>query len=120
MDDIGWQRILASNCFGMANGDLRKAFANLAKKLCMDSIETQTIEAILSYFSNVREVLRRIGGEIIVSVLKDIINCTISLQVCGSQEAGIGAAVHSLNSMYNNESNDAVLLVDASNVFNLI
>ena len=53
------------------------------------------------------EVLRRIAGKVIVSVLKnDVIDCTGSLQVCVDQEAGIEAAVHSLNSMYNNENND--------------
>ena len=34
------------------------------------------------------------------------------------QEAGIEAAVHLLNSIYNDEHNDTVLLVDASNAFN--
>ena len=34
------------------------------------------------------------------------------------QEAGTEAAVHSLNSMYNGENNDTVLLVDVSNTFN--
>ena len=65
------------------------------------------------------EVLRRIAGKVIVSVLKnDVIDCTGSLQVCAGQEAGIEAAVHALNSMYNDENNDAVLLVDTSNAFN--
>ena len=55
----------------------------------------------------------------IVSVLKnDVIDYTGSLQVCTGQEAGIEAVVHPLNSMYNDENNYAVLLVDASNAFN--
>ena len=131
MDADEWQRILVSNSFGMANSDLRKAFANVAKKLSTDLIETQTIETFLFCRlipldknpgfrpTGVREVLRRIAGKVIVSVLKnDIIDCTGSLQVCASQEAGIEAAVHALNSTYNDENNDAVLLVDASNAFN--
>ena len=57
------------------------------------------------------EVLRRIAGKIIVSVLKvDVISCTGSLQV--------RAAVHSVNLMYNDKNNNEVLLVDASNAFN--
>ena len=65
------------------------------------------------------EVLRRIAGKVIVSVLKnDVIDCTGSLQVCAGQEAEIEAAVHAPNSMYNDENNDTVLLVDASNAFN--
>ena len=48
----------------------------------------------------------------------EVVDCTGSLQVCAGQEAGIEAAVHALNSMYNDEINYAVLLVDASNGFN--
>ena len=130
MDADGWRSLLASNNFGTANSDLRKAFANVVKKLCTDLIKTQTIEALLSCrltpldknpglrLIRVGEVLRRIAGKVIVSVLKnDVIDCTGSLQVCAGQEAGIEAPVHSLNSMYNDENNVAVLLVDASNAF---
>ena len=67
------------------------------------------------------KVLRKIAGKVIVLVLKtDGINCTGSLQVCAGQETGIEAAAHSLNSLYNNKNTDAVLLVDASNAFNLL
>ena len=40
MEADGWRRVLASNSFGTANSDLRKTFANVAKKLCTDVIET--------------------------------------------------------------------------------
>ena len=131
MDVDGWRRILASNSFDTANNGLWKVFANVVKKLCTNLIKTQTIKAFLSCrlipvdknpclrLIGVGEVLRRIAGKVIVSVLKnDIIDCNGSLQVCAGQEAGIEAAVHLLNSMYNDENNDAVLLVDASNAFN--
>ena len=48
----------------------------------------------------------------------DVIDCTGCLPVCGGQEAGIEVVVYSLKAMYNNEINDAVLLVNASNAFN--
>ena len=69
----------------------------------------------------VGEVLSRIAGKVIVSVLKnDVIHCAGSPQVCAGQEVGIeaGIEVYSFNSMCNNENNDAELLVDASNKFN--
>ena len=47
----------------------------------------------------------------------EVIDCTGSLQVCAGRDAGIETAVHALNSMYNDENNDTVLLVDASNAF---
>ena len=65
--------------------------------------------------------LGRIAVKVIVSALKNnIIKCAGSFQVWVGQEAGIEAAVHSLNSMYNGESNDTVSLVDVSNTFNLL
>ena len=125
------RRIVASNSSGVANSDLRKAFVYVVKKLYTHLIETQTIEAFLLCRLNPLdespgptpigsgEVLRRIAGKVILSFLKnDFIDCTGSLQVCAGQEAGIEAAFHSVNSIYNDGNNDAVLLVDASNAFN--
>ena len=60
--------------------------------------------------SGVGEVLRKIAVKVIVSVLKeDVIKCP--------QEAGIEAAIHSMNMLYEDEYTDAVLLVDACNAF---
>ena len=65
------------------------------------------------------EVLKIIAGKVAVSVLKnEVIDYTGSLQVCEGQKTGIEAAVHSFNSIYNDENNDAVLLADASNTIN--
>ena len=126
-----WRRILASNSFSTANSNLLKAFVNVVKKLCTDLIETQTIKVFFSCKLipldknyglrpiGVGGVLRRIAGKVIVSVLKnDIIDSTGSLQVCASQEAGIEAAVYSLNLLHNDENTDAELLVDDNNAFN--
>ena len=61
----------------------------------------------------------RIVGKVIVSVLKEnIIKCTGTLQVFAGQEAGIEAAIHSTNMMYEDENTDGILLVNASNAFN--
>ena len=67
----------------------------------------------------VGEVLHRIACKVIVSVLKeDVIKCTGTLKVCAGQEAGIEAAIHSMNMMYEDEGTDAILLVDERNEFN--
>ena len=130
MDVNGWRRILAFNNFGTSSSDLRKAFANKVQKLCIDFDETHTIEAFLSCRLiqldknpglqpiGFGEVLRRIAGKIIVSVLKeDIIKCTGMLQVCAGQGSGIEGTIYSMNRMYEDENTDAISLVDASNAF---
>ena len=64
----------------------------------------------------VGEVLHRIACKVIVSVLKeDVTKCTGTLKICAAQEAGIEAAMHSMNMMYEDEGTDTILLVDASN-----
>ena len=42
------------------------------------------------------------------------------LQLCVRQHAGYEVAVHSLSSMFSEDDSDAILLVDADNVFNRI
>ena len=71
--------------------------------------------------SGVGEILRRITGKIIESVVKkEVISSTGSLQVCAGQEAGSEAAIHAMKKMFKEESTEAVLLVDAANTFNSI
>ena len=100
MDADGCRRILSSSSFGRANSNLWKALANVVKNLCTDRIETQAIEALLSYKltpldknsgirpTSVGKVPRKIAGKVIVSGLKtEAINCTGSVQVWAGQEA---------------------------------
>ena len=114
--------------------DLRKAIANFIKKICTEEISTTSIETFLACRLipldkiqgwlrpiGVGEILRRITGKIIVSVVKkEVISSTGSLQVCAGQEAGSEAAVHAMEKIFKEESTEAVLLVDAANAFNSI
>ena len=69
----------------------------------------------------VGEVLRRIAGKVIVSHLKeDVIQSVGSLQVCAGQDAGCESLIHAMRTIYEDQSAEAVLLVDASNAFNSI
>ena len=43
-----------------------------------------------------------------------------SLQVCAGQESGCEAAIHAMREMFDSEDVEAVLLADASNVFNTL
>ena len=133
MDADGWRRILCSNNFGNSNVDLRKAIANFIKKLCTESISTVSIEAFVACRLipldknpglrpiGVGEILRRITGKVIVSILKkEVVSSAGSLQVCAGQEAGSEAAIHAMENIFKEESTEAVLLVDATNAFNSI
>ena len=51
-------------------------------------------------------------------VKQDILESSGLLQVCSGHKSGSEAAVHAMNSLFQHEETDAVLLVDASNAFN--
>ena len=133
MDANGWRRILASNNFGTSGSDLRKVFADVIKKLCIEKIESSTIESFVACRLipldknpglrpiGVGEVFRRIAGKTVVSILhSDVINSVGSIQVCAGHEAGCEAAIHAMHSIFKEEETEAVLLVDAANAFNSI
>ena len=133
MDPDGWRRILCSNNFGDTNVDLRKAIANFIKNVCPEEISITSIEPFVACRLipldknpglrpiGIGEILRRITGKIIVSVVKkEVISSTVSFQVCAGQEAGSEASIHAMEKIFKEESTEAVLLVDAANVFNSI
>ena len=67
------------------------------------------------------EVIRRIVGKIVLNVIKpDILLSVGSVQLCAGQEAGCEAAIHAMNEIFLEADTDAILLVDASNAFNVI
>ena len=62
----------------------------------------------------VRDVLKRIIG-----VIKpDIVSSAGNLQLCVGQASGNEAALHAVSDIFDEESTDALLLVDADNAFN--
>ena len=113
----GWQRILASNNFGSASQDLRKAFAEMIKKICTQKIETENDATALEAFLACRlipldknpglrpigvgEVLHRIAGKVVMKVLKeDVRNSAGGLQLCAGHEAGAEAAIHAMHEVF--------------------
>jgi len=70
---------------------------------------------------NPGEVLRRIVGKSITTVLKrDIQGAAENLQLCARQPGGCETAVHAMAEIFEDDVAEAVLLVDASNAFNSI
>ncbi|XP_057302766.1 uncharacterized protein LOC130636933 [Hydractinia symbiolongicarpus] len=136
LDADGWRRILCSSTFGTTNTDLRKAIAELTKKLCIESIPESDRSLLEAFVAcrliplnknpglrpiGVDEVLRRIVGKIVINISKnDVIKAAGSLQVCAGQNAGVEAAVNAMHDNFDNDDTEAVLLIDAENAFNSI
>ena len=67
------------------------------------------------------EILRRITGKAIAWDLKpDFKVAAGPIQVCASHQAGAESAIHAMCSIFQEESTEGVLPIDASNAFNLL
>ena len=135
LDADGCRRILTSRKFGTSSSDLRKTFARLIKRLCIEELETTTS---LETFAACRliipldkkprlqpigvgEVLRRIAEKVIMMIFKkDITDAAGPLELSAGQEAEADRAVHVMQDIFANEDTEAVLLIDVENPFNSI
>ena len=129
-----WRRIIGSNLFGNASSDLRKAIAKMTKQLCGEELnDPDSIEALLagrliplSKNPGVRpigigEVLRRIIGKAVMSILrKDILVTSGNLQLCAGQKSVCEIAIHAAADLFDDDNNHGVLQIDAHNAFNSI
>lgn len=66
------------------------------------------------------ETVRGIGRSIATSISEDIHAAAGPLQVCAGHLSGCEAAVHAMSQVYKAPETEAVILVDASNVFNAL
>lgn len=67
------------------------------------------------------EVVRRVVGKAIMSTFRNnVVESVGSLQTCAGHEAGCEASVHAMREIFDEADTEAVLLVDASNAFNVI
>ena len=135
-DADAWRRALISKNFSGASGDLVKAIAKMARKLCTEAIHenelNENFSSIEAYVAcrliplekndggtrpiGIGEVLRRIIGKAVVSVLKpDILQSAGSLQLCAGHSAGCEASVHAMSDLFEEEENDGILMMDARN-----
>ena len=133
MDADEWKRILTSKQFGKSSIDLCKAFAEVIKKICCIENQSASLEAfsvcrliLLDKNPGLRpigigEVLRPIAGKLVVTHFRtEIVTSVGSLQVSAGQQAGCESIIHAMQAVYEDETCEEVLLVDASNAFNSI
>ena len=67
----------------------------------------------------VGELLRRIVGKLLIRVIKDdITQAAGPIQTCRGIQSGIEAAIHSMRQVFENDSTEAIMLVDVENPFN--
>ena len=117
--------------FRRSSDHLCNAIASVAKRICTIFVDPRDLYAytacrLIAIDKNpgvcpigIGEVLHRIIGKVILDIIRpDIFHVTGSIQLCTGQIAGAEAAVHTVSLLFDDESSEATLLIDASNAFN--
>ena len=122
LDSEQYRYILSSCKFKKENKELREQLARLARLLASEIVDPHTVKALVAcrlIRLNKKPVVRRIIGKCIGWVVKkDIQEAAGLLQMATGYQSVTEAAIHSMKDIFDDEQADAVILVDASNVFN--
>ena len=119
--------------FKSASTDLCAALANVGKRIATTPVHPDGLSAFvagrlipINKCPGVRpigigEVPRRIIAKAILRILKkEIEEAAGPLQLCAGQDGGCEAAIHAMKLIFQDESTQAALLVDAINAFDSI
>ena len=137
VDSDIWKHILCSKSFGKASDQLAESLACFAKCLCCETTNPNHLEEFNScrlipldkgYDKEgnvgvrpigIGEVLRRIIGKAVITHLKhDIEQAAGPLQTCAGLRSGIEATIHFSKRLWQDDSTEALIQVDADNAFN--
>ena len=131
LDAEQYRRLLTSNKYKKKNKELQGQLATLARLLANGYLDPNTLEAFVAcrltpldenpgvHPIDIGEVTRRIVGKSISWVLhEDIQQAAGPLQIATGLQGGVEAAIHSMKLIFEQESTDGFILVDASNAFN--
>ena len=123
LDATAWRHLC---CSFQSSFDLCAALASVAKRICTTFIDPKCLSAFvacrlvpLDKCPGVRpigigETIQRIIGKAILATIgQNIIDAAGPLQLCVGQQAGCEAAVHAMSSLYDSQTTEAILLVDA-------
>ena len=129
LDAHMWRRLCIS--FKGHSRDLCESLATVARRLCSEYVDPESVEPLLACRLialnknpgvrpiGVGDVARRIIAKAIIQLAKeDIQHACGCQQLCGGQMSGIEAGVHATREMFEEDEEQAMLLVDASNAFN--
>jgi hypothetical protein len=124
-----WKKLCSS--FHRASDDLCQAIAKLTRRLCSTYVDPCGISPLIACRLialdkcpgvrpiGVGETLRRLIGKVVLQIAKeDIVKVVGSRQLCAGQDAACEAGIHAMRGIFEDETTEAVLLVDASNAFN--
>ena len=115
--------MLTLKVFGSYTSNLGKPVADFIKYFCIDKIQFQNNITSLETFIVSRLVpldnnqdLQPVG--VVMSIVKDDVKKVVgNLQLCGGQDAGCEATVHSVHDMFGTNKTEPALLGDDESLF---
>ena len=129
LDSNTWRRMCSS--FKGTSSRLCQSLANFARMLATRHVDSATLAPFLACRLialdkkpgvrpiGVCDVARRIIFRAILMIVRDDVEETCGfLQKCSGFPAGLEAAVHAMQDIYDEESTEGILFVDAKNAFN--
>ena len=130
-DSTHWKRMFTEH--RKASDNLCNALATVTGRLCLEYVDPSMTEnlrdcRLIPFDKNpgirpigICEVLRRLIGKAALTVLKPFIREKAGFrQLAAGHEAGCEAAIHSIRQMFELESCEGLLLVDAKNYNKLL
>ena len=127
-----WRRLLSA--FGQTSTNLCKLVAKFAKRLAASIIPPDDLIAFNGLRLVVLDKCPRVGpigigelmlritvtGRIIVDCMRqEITYIGRNMQLCRGQKCGEEQAIHSIRHIFDDPENEAILLIDAKNAFNV-
>ena len=129
LDAASWRRMCTA--FHGASDDLCDSLASCARRIASSYVDPTALEAFLASRLipldkqpgvrpiGIGEVARRIIGKAILRCASSSIQKSAGcLQLCAGQECGIEAAIHAMQTAFQEDEAEGVLFADASNAFN--
>ena len=129
LDAHEWRRLCTA--FKGASTDLCNSLALVAKRLCTSYVDPKCVSPLLTcrlialdkspgvHPIGIGDTARQIIAKAILNIARpDVQDISGCLQLCGGQISGIEVAVLAVRAVFESDENEAVLLFDATNVFN--
>ena len=129
LDSDAWRRMCSS--FKGASSNMCQALATFARLLATQNLESDSLVPFLSCRLialdkrpgvrpiGVCELLRRITAKAVLKVVgPDVEEACGFVQKCSGSPAGLEAAVHAMQRMFDDKTTEGILFVDAKNAFN--
>lgn len=133
IDANGFKRMLGCRSSKKLSTGLCDALAVLTRKLCTELVDPRSIESMLSNRLisldqghgapgasdwRGRSDQENLGKCVARATKQDAIDASGSLRVCAGHKSGSEAEIHAMQTIFEADDTDAVLLIDASNAFN--